>query len=252
MMMGNKIILTELVKQELQNMGVTTLHPAGASIPVDVVFEPPCSIKRMNIQHSLSLGAFSYAVSGFYFACHIARYSSIGEDVQIGRHSHPMHWISSSPLFYANYTDCLGSNFKEGSDFSFERDFKKSTSPVDLKKTLIGNDVWIGHGAFILPGVAIGDGAVIAARSVVTKDVPPYAMMAGVPAKIIRFRFTENLIHGLIDSRWWEFAPWQLKGACLDRVEDFLDFIESLRLSKTEIYKPDPISPRDFLSRNLL
>ena len=70
--------------------------------------------------------------------------------------------------------------------------------------THIGNDVWIGLNATILDGVTIGDGAIVAAGAVVTKDVPPYAVVAGVPAKIIKYRFTESQIDFLLKFRWWE------------------------------------------------
>ena len=70
--------------------------------------------------------------------------------------------------------------------------------------THIGNDVWIGLNATILDGVTIGDGAIVAAGAVVTKDVPPYAVVGGVPAKIIKYRFTESQIDFLLKFRWWE------------------------------------------------
>ena len=68
----------------------------------------------------------------------------------------------------------------------------------------IGNDVWIGSGAMILSGVTIGDGAVVAARAVVTKDVPPYAIVAGNPARLVRYRFDEATIAALLEAAWWE------------------------------------------------
>ena len=73
-----------------------------------------------------------------------------------------------------------------------------------IPTTEIGNDVWIGHDAFIAPGIKIGTGAVIAARAVVTKDVPPYAIAAGVPARIIKHRFNEETTSELLKSRWWD------------------------------------------------
>lgn len=72
--------------------------------------------------------------------------------------------------------------------------------------TIIGNDVWIGHEALIMPAVSIGDGVIIASRSVVTKDVPPYTIVAGNPAKIIRKRFDEKTITSLLEIKWWDWA----------------------------------------------
>ena len=74
----------------------------------------------------------------------------------------------------------------------------------------IGNDVWIAAGAHVLRGVKVSDGAVIAANAVVTKDVPPYAIVAGVPAKIVKYRFSDDQIKSLLDIKWWDFSEEQL------------------------------------------
>ena len=76
--------------------------------------------------------------------------------------------------------------------------------------TTIGNDVWIGHGATVVAGVTIGDGAVVAQGAVVARDVPPYAVVAGNPAVIKKFRLPPHLISPMLRCRWWRFAPWQL------------------------------------------
>ena len=77
---------------------------------------------------------------------------------------------------------------------------------------VIGNDVWIGYEAVILSGVTIGDGAIVAARSVVTKDVPPYTIVGGVPARTIRRRFDQETIDALLELRWWDWPPEKLSG----------------------------------------
>ena len=92
--------------------------------------------------------------------------------------------------------------------------------------THIGNDVWIGLNATILDGVTIGDGAIVAAGAVVTKDVPPYAVVAGVPAKIIKYRFTESQIDFLLKFRWWEKdRKWIQQN--YKRFQDIESFIEA-------------------------
>lgn len=78
---------------------------------------------------------------------------------------------------------------------------------------IVGNDVWIGYDAKILAGVTIGDGAIVAANAVVTKDVPPYAIVGGVPAKVIRFRFEEAIIMKLLSLKWWDWSKDVLKKA---------------------------------------
>ena len=94
----------------------------------------------------------------------------------------------------------------------------------------IGNDVWIGAGAHILRNVVIGDGAVVAANAVVTKSVPPYAIVAGVPAKIIRYRFSNDIILRLIKLRWWDFTQ-----EILEKCKDcFIDKFDESKLIKLE------------------
>lgn len=225
----------------LQRLGVSTLHGSGFYLPEESVFEPPCSIKRIQVRHSIELGAFSYAVSGFYFGCRIGRYCSFGEEVQIGRHPHPMHWFSTSPFFYSPFDKVIDLPFPENTKLNPQTDFKRHSRATNLKLTEIGNDVWIGHGAFILPGVKIGTGAVIAAESVVTKDVPPYAVVAGSPAIIKKYRFPEDTINRLLESCWWEFAPWDLKGIPVDNFPEFFRFIDELRSRGTRTYKPKTI-----------
>lgn len=85
--------------------------------------------------------------------------------------------------------------------------------------TVVGNDVWLGHGAFVLPGVHIGDGAVIGAKTVVSKDVPPYAIAVGSPMRIVRLRFSEEQVAALQEIRWWEWPD--------EKIQRFLPLIQS-------------------------
>jgi acetyltransferase-like isoleucine patch superfamily enzyme len=235
------IPLTEALIQRLREWGVSTLLRPGATLPQECVFEPPCSLKWMAVQHSLRLGAFSYGVSGFYLGCRIGRYCSFGEQVQIGRHGHPMKWVSTSPFFYLPFRTVIDLDLPPGVELTPQRDFGHTTPSVVARTTTIGNDVWIGHGAFVLPGVKVGDGAAIAAHAVVTKDVPPYALVAGSPAKVVKFRHTEARIEALLKSRWWEYAPWQLKNAEMDDIDAFVEHIRALRAAGTPAYAPEPV-----------
>jgi len=237
----NSIVINRSRKARLQELGVTTRHAGQFSLPLNSVFEPPCGLKWMQVQHSLSMGAFSYAVSGFYFGARIGRYVSIGESVQIGRHGHPMDWVSTSPIFYTKPQDLFDEDLEMMGDLG-PGQFERSGPPTIAKLTTVGNDVWIGHEAFILPGVTIGDGAVVAARAVVTKDVPPYAVVAGVPAKVVKYRHPEELINQLLAVRWWDYAAWDLKGV---KVDDPRQFIEQLQKKIEEgitPYKPEALS----------
>jgi len=235
------ITLTTKLLDTLASLGVTTQLKAGAQLPDHTVLEPHSSLKWMQIQHSLEMGAFSYAVSGFYFGCRIGRYCSFGEEVQIGRHPHPMHWFSTSPFFYQSYDAVVDRMHPDAQGLDPATAFPRRAAPVQARTTEIGHDVWIGHGAFVLPGVKIGHGAVIAAMSVVTRDVPPYAIVAGSPAQVRKYRFPEFRIRRLLDSAWWDYAPWQLRGTPVDQFPRFFDAIAALRDQGVAPYRPEKI-----------
>lgn len=124
--------------------------------------------------------------------CEIGSFVSIADKVIIGGGIHPMEWVSMSPVFY------------EGRD-SVKKKFSKFKRKLPLK-TIIGSDVWIGNNVLIKQGVKIGNGSVIGMGSVVTKDVPDYSIYAGIPAKLIRKRFDDNLITKLLEIEWWNFT----------------------------------------------
>lgn len=120
----------------------------------------------------------------------IGNYCSIAKGVNIGLGYHPLNFISTSPIFYSIKNP-------------LKRSFVKENKFKDHKKTSVANDVWIGANSIILDGVSIGNGAIIAANSVVNKDVPPYTIVGGVPIKEIRKRFSQEIINSLNESKWW-------------------------------------------------
>lgn len=146
--------------------------------------------------------------------CKIGAFCSIANNVVIGGAMHPAEWVSTSPVFY------------EGRD-SVKRKFSIHKRNPD-KTTVIEPDVWIGQNAVIKQVVIIGVGAIIGMGSVVTKNVEPYTIVAGNPAKNIRKRFDDNIIEKLIESRWWEFSDKKLFS--LDKYitnpSDFINAIE--------------------------
>jgi len=200
-------------------------------------------MKWMTAQHALHLCAFSYAVSGYYFATRIGRYTSIGEDVQVGRGSHPVNWASTSPLFYQRHKDVLDFECSQAAEFRFDAPY------MAPQETLIGNDAYIGHGAIIMTGVKIGDGAVVGAGSVVTKDVAPYAVVAGAPATVRKMRFDEDTITRMQKVRWWEYAFWDLSGAPVASPTAFLDFVQCKVASGLARYQPKMLSIRELADR---
>lgn len=149
-------------------------------------------IQRFVVMRRTTVGDYSYiGYNTNIYHAEIGKFCSISKDVCIGLPSHPSRFISTSPIFV---------NIINGTGYSWSKQDLFDAVP---EKVNIQNDVWIGMKVTIMGGVTIGNGAIIAAHSVVTKDVPPYAVVGGVPAKIIKYRFTEDIIDALQQSAWW-------------------------------------------------
>ena len=148
-------------------------------------------------------------------ATDIGSYTSISNNVIIGGGQHPINWVSMSPVFY------------EGKDSVKAKFSEYPREPV--KRTSIGHDVWIGQGALIKQGIKIGNGAVVGMGSVVTKDVLPYTVVAGNPAKKLKNRFDEKIAEEIDMTRWWELDELELKNRAID-IRDPLAFIERFKL----------------------
>jgi len=145
------------------------------------------------------IGAFTYISNSEVYNCEIGSFTSIAPYAIIGGFGqHPTRWLSTHPAFYSN---ALKANTTFTSDNSFD----------EYQITHIGNDVWIGTRAMILDGVNIGNGAIVAAGAIVTKDVPDYAIVGGIPAKVIRYRFSNDIIEELLAWKWWDLPPKLLK-----------------------------------------
>ena len=129
----------------------------------------------------------------------IGSFCSISRDVCIGGDAHPLHFVSTSPAFLS-HRDSVKTKFSKH-EFSH------------LPRTTIGHDVWIGYRSTIKSGVTIGTGAVIGMGAVVTKDVAPYSLVGGNPAREIRGRFAPHIAAALLRSKWWEFDDERLKSA---------------------------------------
>ena len=138
------------------------------------------------------LGFGSYIGANSYIDARIGKYCSVASEVKTVTGSHPAKdFVSTHPAFFST---------KKQAGFHYvTEDLFKEENQIK-----IGNDVWIGQGVMILSGVTIGDGAIIAAGAVVTKDVKPYSIVGGVPAKEIRKRFSEEEIKFLLELKWWD------------------------------------------------
>lgn len=199
LLMDNKIV----VHHANNNLGITMLVNKDLRIESNTTFWGFCN-------SLFSMGAYSYTGSNLGYGVRIGRYCSIAANVSImGAHHFP-EWISTSPVFYNNAHHDLGN--------------------VDLsnnnrlgRRIDIGNDVWIGSGVVLKNNIKIGDGAIIAANSIVTKDVPPFMIVGGNPARIIRPRFSMEVIAKIYQTKWWQYELEYLKGLTANDPEKFLD-----------------------------
>lgn len=139
----------------------------------------------------------------------IGKFCSIAANVRINALEHPVERLTTHKVSYRpnEYFRHIG----------LDGDFRKRRQ---AKRVVIGNDVWLGHGAVILPGVTIGHGAAVGAGAVVTKDVPPYHIVAGVPAKVLRKRFDDKIIERLLALNWWDWP--------IERIYEVIPDIQSL------------------------
>lgn len=154
----------------------------------------------------------------------VGRYCCIADDVRVYVGTHPIKWGSINPMFYST---------KKQNGYSYVNEdlFEEEKFVDEAKKygVIIGNDVWIGARVTILGGLKIGDGAVVGAGAVVTKDVPPYTIVGGVPAKIIKMRFDEETVCKLLDYRWWAKPQEWIKNNALyfNNIEELIEILES-------------------------
>lgn len=188
-----------------------------------------CFLKPVVKSKLIEVGDYTYyddpdAPETFEDKCVLYHYDFIGDRLKIGKFCA----IAAEATFIMNGANHALTGF---STFPFnifgggwEEGFVPETALVSRGDTVIGNDVWIGRGATFLPGVTVGDGAIIAAKSVVASDVPPYAVAAGNPARPIRMRFDDKTIDALEEIAWWN---WPVK-----KITENLDAIRGANLKK--------------------
>ncbi len=149
------------------------------------------------ISHFVYIGKGTNINGPCYISAHlkapvyIGKYCAIGHNLRIRTRNHNMNYANIQDIFQLKITGFALGSFK---------------GPI-----IIGNNVWIGDNVIILSGVKIGDGAVIGAGAVVTKDIPPYAVAVGVPAKVIKYRFSPNIIEQLLEIKWWDWPEDKIK-----------------------------------------
>ncbi len=195
-------------KNKLRKKSLLTMEEGSSISSVTMAF------------NRLEIGARSYVRSGSEFLniSAIGRFCSISNGVVMGHASagHPLDWVSSHPFQFVDAP----------------LKYAVASTP-----TRIEHDVWIGRGAIIMEGVHIGTGAVVSAWSLVTRDVPPYTIVAGMPARVIKRRHAPEVVEGLIHSAWWELPVEFLLQLPLDQPEAFLASLQNISKPELASYK---------------
>lgn len=172
--------------------------------------------KKCRVYNS-TIGDYSYVTRGTLIQnTKIGKFCSVSENCMIGTPSHPTDMVSTSPVFL------------EGKNY-----LKVNFASIPYRntvETVIGNDVWIGANCLIKAGVSIGDGAVIGMGAVVTKNVEPYSIVAGVPARLLRKRFDDDTVKKLLTSKWWSWPDDKLEryGKAFASTEEFFNCLREL------------------------
>lgn len=206
----------------------------GLNVRKDTLIKPSRLTTFMNIEvpvrleggiiYCCDIGAFTYTNYNIYInsVVSIGRFCAFGPNVTIGMPEHSVKSISPHIIF-PNY-DCEWANsfcnYTNNNEQMIEQIKLNQNKELASKNSItIGNDIWIGGNSIILRGVTIGDGAIIAAGSVVTKNVPPYSVVGGIPATIIKYKFSQEIIKKLLDLKWWEYGPDVLKECDITQTE---------------------------------
>ena len=222
----------------------TTLGAWGQTNKMTI--EAPARFQGGMIQ-CFHIGAFSYINDNPYVRAvkQFGRFCAVGPNLVVGMPEHSAQSLTPHIMF-PNYDSAWANNFTD-----YANDNEEAINTIRLKQkeelkskgmVTIGNDVWIGGNVTIMRGVTVGDGAIIAAGAVVVKDVPAYSIVGGVPAKIIKYRFSDDIIDKLLRLKWWEYGPDILKGCDVSDIEGTIEVLEKRVAEGFPKYKPEIIT----------
>jgi acetyltransferase-like isoleucine patch superfamily enzyme len=221
--------IDRLENSQLQPMTIDGLHRLnpGARIIQSRLQGPVYLSRHSQIGPDAVVGKyFGINEHGFVARATIGSFCAFGARNAINPFNHPTDWLSIHEFqYHPRSFDWV----EEYNDF-----VRLERTPDMFQHVTIGSDVWTGHNVNVMPGVNVGDGAIIAAGSVVTKDVPPFAIVAGVPAQVKRLRFSERTIERLLRVKWWELDLSELSGLPFRDVERCLGRLEEIRARRAE------------------
>ena len=205
----------------------TSTIPNSVRILPSTVIEDPIQVGPGCVIQASSIGRYTFINSNtcIFGDVHIGRFVTFARNCQIGGVEHPIHYLSTSFFRISRHwfpDDPLAQNASPIKETERAEKIRGQT-------VHIGSDVWFGAAAIVLRGTSIGHGSVIGAGAVVTKDIPPYAIVAGNPAKLIRYRFDEDICKRLLATAWWDRAPDFIATLPLNDVENCLKILENTR-----------------------
>ncbi|WP_084224402.1 CatB-related O-acetyltransferase [Stenoxybacter acetivorans] len=218
---GSWYLLSDIDRNELIQCG-STISPSAMLHPTVSLCSPVHISPNVQIKNNVSIDKYTFINwnSVIYPNVYIGAYCSIGRGIQIGLANHPVNWLSTHTFQYnANWFNNIPEYQK----------LKRSKHHIHHPKVSIGSDVWIGNNAMIKAGVTIGHGAVVGAGAIVTKNIPPYAIVGGNPAKIIRYRFDKNTIDKLLLLKWWSLDISQLNGIDFSNIDNAIEQIMKIK-----------------------
>jgi len=183
-----------------------------------LLVEPPVRVLgRLLLRSDTKVGCFTeFGQHVEVQAADVGRFCEIGNNSTVGATGHPVSWLGVSAFQYKHATWGWHPAAARSEVIDPEAGGRQSFRSVGPDRASIGNDVWLGAGVVVLRGVTIGDGCIVAANAVVTRDLPPYTICGGLPAKVIRKRLPDELRDELLDLQWWRYAPNELAGIPFD------------------------------------